>query len=69
MAQVRALFEAGKTAGEFDATVPTEVMLSMFFGAAISVLSYRRFLADAQMSQEAYAEYLVRVYFKGIAAQ
>ena len=69
VAQVRALFEAGKTAGEFDATLPTAVMLSAFFGAAVSMLSYQRFLGDTPLSQEAYTEYLVRMYFKGIAAQ
>lgn len=68
IAQVRALFEAGKTAGEFDATLPTDVMLSTFLGAAVSVLAYQRLLTDTQLSQEAYADYLARIYFKGIAA-
>jgi TetR/AcrR family transcriptional regulator, fatty acid metabolism regulator protein len=68
IAEIRALFEAGKTTGEFDATLPTEVMLSTFFGALLSALIYQRLTTDTQVSPEAYVEYLAHTYFNGISA-
>ncbi len=66
--EVSTLVEAGKTTGEFDASLPTEVMV----GAFLSLLSppiYQRLLTDNQMSPEALAEYLGRIYFRGIATR
>ncbi|HEU5199668.1 MAG TPA: TetR/AcrR family transcriptional regulator [Ktedonobacterales bacterium] len=65
MAEVRTLLEAGKTTGEFDASVPTDVMLSAFL-SLLSPLVYQRLLADKQMSPDTLAEYLGRIYFHGI---
>lgn len=65
IAEVRTLLEAGKTTGEFDASVPTDVMLSAFL-SLLSPLVYQRLLADKQMSPETLAEYLGRIYFRGI---
>jgi AcrR family transcriptional regulator len=66
--EVRTLLEAGKTTGEFDATLPTEVMMSTFIGLLPSSLMYQRLRTDTQMPPEELAEYLGRIYFKGIAA-
>lgn len=65
IAEVRTLLEAGKTTGEFDASVPTDVMLSAFL-SLLSPLVYQRLLSDKQMSPETLAEYLGRIYFRGI---
>ena len=66
-AEVSTLIEAGKTTGEFDWSLPTDVMV----GAFLSLLSpqiYQRVLADRQIPPEALAEYLGRIYFRGITA-
>lgn len=68
IAEVRTLLVAGKTTGEFDASVPTEVMLGAFL-SLVSPLVYQRLLADQQMPPEALAEYLGRIFFKGIATR
>ena len=65
-AEVSTLLEAGKTTGEFDGSLPTEVMVGAFL-SLLSPLVYQRVLADKQMSPEALAEYLGRIYFRGIA--
>ncbi len=67
MAEVRTLLEAGKTTGTFEASVPTDVMLSAFL-SLLSPLVYRRLLGDQQMPTEQLAEHLWRIYFNGIAA-
>lgn len=63
--EVSTLLEAGKTTGEFDASLPTEVMVGAFL-SLLSPLVYQRLLADRQMSPETLAEYLGRIYFRGI---
>ena len=68
MNEVSTLLEAGKTTGEFDASLPTDVMLSAFF-TLVSPQIYQRLLANKQMSPEALAEYLGRIYFRGISAR
>jgi len=60
------LLEEGKAAGEFDTTVPTEVMLSTFF-SLLSPRSYERLMVNRQMSAEEVAKNLGRIYFNGIA--
>lgn len=65
LAEVRALLEAGKTTGEFDASVPTDIMLSAFL-TLLSPLVYQRLLSDKQIPPETLAEYLGRIYFHGI---
>ncbi len=68
MAEVRTLLEAGKTTGEFDASVPTDVMLGAFLSLA-SPLIYQRLIADRRMPPEELAAYLSRIFFKGIATR
>lgn len=66
--EVSTLIEAGKTTGEFDASLPTEVMVSAFL-SLLSPPVHQRLLADKQMSPETLAEYLGRIYFRGITTR
>jgi TetR/AcrR family fatty acid metabolism transcriptional regulator len=64
-ARVRLLLEEGKRGGEFDATIPTEVMLTAFF----NLLSPRvRLMRGEQMPTEDLMNHLARIYFRGVAA-
>ena len=65
--RITALLEEGKAAGEFDTSIPTNVMLSAFF-SLLSPRSYERLLVGAQMSPDELVTHLARIYFKGIAA-
>lgn len=64
---IRALIEEGKTNGEFDPEIPTQIMLSAFF-SLLSPRSYERLLNEEHMTPEEIARYLKRLYFKSIAA-
>jgi len=66
-ARLNSLFEEGKAAGDFEATLPTMVMLSAFY-SLLSPKSYDRLMTDGQMSGEEVAKNLKRIYFKGISA-
>jgi TetR/AcrR family fatty acid metabolism transcriptional regulator len=65
-ARISSLLEEGKAAGEFDATLPTPVMLSAFF-SLLSPKSYERLMVDGQLTAEEVAKNLGRIYFNGIA--
>lgn len=67
-ARVTAVLEEGKTAGEFDPTIPTKVMLSVFF-SLLSPRSYERLMGDKQMSTDELVGYLGRVFFGGVTAK
>ena len=60
------LFEEGKAAGEFDATLPTPVMRSAFF-SLLSPKSYERLIVDEQISADELVKHLQHIYFRGIA--
>ncbi len=64
---VTSLLEEGKASGEFDATIPTPVMLSAFF-SLFSSRSYERLMAEGQVAPGELVRQLGRIYFKGIAA-
>jgi AcrR family transcriptional regulator len=66
-AYVTTLLDEGKAAGEFDASIPTTVMLSTFF-SLLSPQAYKRLIVEQQMSPEELMSHLGRIYFKGIAA-
>jgi TetR/AcrR family transcriptional regulator, fatty acid metabolism regulator protein len=66
-ARVSALLEEGKAAGEFDAALPTTIMVSAFF-SLLSPRSFERLMVEGQMSAEEVASDLGRIYFKGITA-
>jgi TetR/AcrR family fatty acid metabolism transcriptional regulator len=63
--RLNSLFEEGKAAREFDATLPTMVMLSAFY-SLLSPKSYERLMEKGQMPAEEVANNLKRIYFKGI---
>jgi AcrR family transcriptional regulator len=66
-ARLNSLLEEGKTAGEFDSSLPTMVMLSAFY-SLLSPKNYDRLMAEGQMSGDEVAKNLKRIYFKGISA-
>lgn len=68
VAEVRTLLEAGKVTGDFDPTLPTEVMLSTFFSLLSPHVHQRLFANTSQLSPEELVSALERIYFKGIAA-
>jgi TetR/AcrR family fatty acid metabolism transcriptional regulator len=63
--EITTLIEAGKTTGEFDASLPTDVMVSAFL-SVLSPVVHQRLLKDKQMPAEELAEYLGCIYFRGI---
>jgi TetR/AcrR family fatty acid metabolism transcriptional regulator len=68
MQRMTAVLEEGKARGEFDPTIPTPVMLSLFW----SLLSpqVRRGLAlDEGMPLEAVGRHVSRFFFKGVAVE
>ena len=67
-AQVMALLEEGKASGEFDRTMPTSVMLTLFF-SLLSSRGSQRLIVEEHMPLEELSAYLSAFYFKGIAAK
>lgn len=65
--RLRAIFEEGKAAGDFDPSVPTAVMVTLF-GGLLSPHSYRRLVAREGMAPEEVVRYVSAFFFKGIAA-
>lgn len=64
---VMGLFEEGKEAGEFDKSIPTRVMLGIFF-SMMSPMAYKRLVVvDSVCSPQELVEDMWRVFFKGIA--
>ena len=59
------MIEQGKAAGEFDATIPTSVMLSTFLGL-LSPRGYERLVVEEKVPD--LVHHLTRLYFKGITA-
>jgi TetR/AcrR family transcriptional regulator, fatty acid metabolism regulator protein len=66
--QVTALLEDGKANGEFDTTIPTPVMLTLFF-SLFSPRGYKRLIVEEHMPLEELVGHLSDFYFKGIAAK
>ena len=66
-ALVSSVLEEGKAAGEFDVTIPTPVMVATFLGL-LSPRGYVHFLSGTMMSPSALADYVGRIFFKGIVA-
>jgi AcrR family transcriptional regulator len=67
VASVTALLEEGKAAGLFDPTLPTAVMLSIFF-SVLSPRAYKNLVLDKKMPPDELARSVERIYFRGIAA-
>ncbi|HYL44822.1 MAG TPA: TetR/AcrR family transcriptional regulator [Ktedonobacteraceae bacterium] len=66
-ASVAALLEEGKAAGMFDPTLPTAVMLNLFF-SVLSPRAYKNLVLDQKMSLDELVRCMERIYFRGIAA-
>jgi AcrR family transcriptional regulator len=67
VASVTALLEEGKAAGLFDPTLPTAVMLSIFY-SVLSPRAYKNLVLDKKMPPDELARCVERIYFRGIAA-
>jgi AcrR family transcriptional regulator len=66
-ARMTELLEEGKAVGELDKTIPTNVMLNVFF-SLLSPRSYERLVVGEQMPPDELAKHVVQIYFKGVAA-
>lgn len=66
--RVTNILDAGKAASEFDASLPTNVMMSAFF-SLLSPRSYERLVVNEQIPAEKLVDYIGRIYFKGIIAE
>ena len=65
---VTTLLEEGKAAGEFDASLPTPVMLLAFFGL-FSPKTPGRFMSEDTLSPEEFVTYMGRIYFDGVGVK
>ena len=59
------LIDQGKATGEFDATIPTNVMLSTFM-SLLSPRAYHFLVLEGSLSAEELVQYVSRIYFRGI---
>ena len=66
--KVRALLEEGKANGEFDATLPTDIMLNSFFGV-LSPRGFKILVVDHNMPASEVLHHVGRIYFRGIGAK
>ena len=65
--RVKQLLEDGKAVGEFDASIPTNVMVLSFF-SMFSPKIYDRMLLGEEISREDTINYLWHIFFNGIAS-
>jgi TetR/AcrR family fatty acid metabolism transcriptional regulator len=65
--RVTQAFDDGKSHGEFDVTIPTPLLVSMFW-SLLSPHTYERVIEQEQMSIEEMVSHLSRFFFKGLAA-
>jgi len=66
---LEALLDEGKANGEFDATLPTSVMLHTFFCMLSPMSSQRLKLGEGNLSREEVLRYSLRIYLRGIGAK
>lgn len=66
--QIARLIEEGKARGEFDATIPTPVIISTFF-ALLSPQTYRHILDSGQVTPEQLTSYVGHIFFQGITTK
>jgi TetR/AcrR family transcriptional regulator, fatty acid metabolism regulator protein len=67
MGKVQALLEEGKATHEFTPSIPTSVMVNVFFGLLLPN-SYERLMTEQRLPPDEIAHYLEQIYFKGIDA-
>jgi AcrR family transcriptional regulator len=65
--RIAALIDEGKACGDFDATIPTPVLQSLF-ASLLTPHVYRQLVAEQGMPLEEVVAHLRRFFFKGIAA-
>jgi TetR/AcrR family fatty acid metabolism transcriptional regulator len=65
--RVSRVFDEGKAQGEFDATIPTPVLVSIFWSLA-SPRTYERLVEQERMPINEMVSHLTRFIFKGLAA-
>ena len=65
--RVTNLLDAGKAAGEFDTSIPSNVMMSAFF-SLLSPRSYER-LVEEHIPTDKFVGYVGQIFFKGITIQ
>lgn len=66
--RITAVLEEGKARGEFDATMPTAVMLSLFV-SLLAPRNYDDLIAREHVPPDEMARQVCRFFFKGIAAR
>lgn len=64
----QAIMEEGKARGEFDAAIPTPIMLGVFSGMLIP-WSHHRLIADDHFSPDVLVDHVSHIFLKGIAAE
>ncbi len=65
--RVTQAFDDGKSLGVFDTTIPTPLLVSMFW-SLLGPRTYERVIEQEQMSIEEMVSHLSRFFFKGLAA-
>ncbi|GCE11180.1 TetR/AcrR family transcriptional regulator [Tengunoibacter tsumagoiensis] len=65
---LQSLLEEGKATGEFDPSLPTALMQSMFFGTLFAVKNYRRLIEQGESEPEQLIDCVKRMYFRSILA-
>jgi AcrR family transcriptional regulator len=63
-----AVLDEGKAAGEFDPTMPTAVMLTMFTGV-LTPFGHQRLIVQEHLSTDEVVKQVSRFFFRGIGAE
>ncbi|GCE08895.1 TetR/AcrR family transcriptional regulator [Dictyobacter aurantiacus] len=66
--KVRAYLEEGKTRGEFDPNIPTDILLSSFF-SVLSPRAHRRLFLEEGYTRQEVLSCVQKIFFRGIAKQ
>jgi TetR/AcrR family fatty acid metabolism transcriptional regulator len=61
------LIDEGKANGDLDASIPTEIIVSIFF-SLLPPPAYKRLVVEGSMQPEKLAAYIERVFFHGISS-
>lgn len=69
MKSIETLLDEGKANREFDATLPTSVMLHTFFCMLTPIGAQRLKLGGGDLSPEERMRYALRIYLRGIGAK
>ena len=61
------LLDEGKASGVFDTSLPTEVMMRVFF-SMLSPKAYQQLMVEKKMTSKDLVRHVEHIYFQGIAA-